>query len=447
MARSVQRLRRSGFWRSVAVIVTGTLVAQAIGLITLPIISRIYSPQAFGEYAVLTSASLFLTTVVTLGLSSAIMAPEEDAMAEGIVVVAFACAVIFSTVLLALALAFGPMLSRPAGLPLWQSAIFVYVMTIVNGLTSLLRVHTNRRGLNRVLAVNPVLGALCTLVIAIPLGFLQAGSLGLIFASIAAGVLSNLQMLRHANPFNRRVTWRAAISALRSCRDYILFQYPANLLESTGAQLPTQVLASQYGSAKLAAYSMNERLLGIPLRLVGAPISTIYFRSSSQLFRSGGDVANLTFSIVTRVMAVSALPMAALICWGPTLFDWALGREWRDAGALCAYLAPLYVLTLCRASVSYCRVAIGRQRVNTSLSVLRVAIVGLSLVAGHQLFGTIAGAVLALSVGLSVFMLCDMAVNFVLLRRHFKKYVLVALTFAASVLLLWYISGSLQILQ
>lgn len=440
--------KRDTFWRSVVVIVTGTVIGQAISVVTLPIISRLYAPAAFGQYALLTSMSALLTVVVTLGLSSAIMAPEDDASAEQVVVVAFTCSLALATVLVGVALAVGQALPLPvAGMPLWQICLWVYAMTVVNSLTVLLRVHTNRRGFNRALATNSILSALCTLLIAIPLGLLAHGSLGLIVASLTAGLAGSLQMMRRANPFRHRVSWARITSTLSTHRSYVSYQYSANLMETAGAQLPTQVLAGLYGSTRLGSYSMNERLLGIPLRLVGAPIGTIYFRSISQSHRSGENPAPLTFSIISKVMFAAVAPMGVLIFWGPELFGWALGDEWREAGALAGYLVPLYVLTLCRTSISYCRVAIGRQRVNAVISAVRLGVVLVSLVAGHAFLGTIVGSVFALSVGSALFMLLDMAVNFALMRSHLKKYLLLVVAFGICVLAMWYLSGALEFLD
>ena len=443
-ARARPAARRSNFWRSVSVILGGTVLGQVISVITLPIIARLYPPEAFGEYAVLVSASSVLTIVVSFGLSSAIMAPGDDDAAEGVVVVTFSSAVVLATVLAGGVVALQPALHWPTlGLPMWQVCLWVYFMTIVGTLSALLRVYVNRRGFNRALAINSVLSALSTLVIAIPLGFWTHGSLGLIIAGLVASVLSSAQMLHHANPFRQRLSLRTAVDTLRNYRHYVCYQYPANLMETVAAQLPTQVLGALYGSARLGSYSMNERLLGIPLRLVGVPLSVVYFRTSSESYRAGGSLAPLTFSIVSRVMAAAFGPMVILIFWGPDLFSWALGAKWREAGTLAGYLVPLYVLTLARASISNCRVVIGQQRINAELSLARLIIVLVSLIAGHAWCGTLAGAIFALSVGSSTFMVIDMAINFALLKSHLKRYLALIAAFSVGVVILWWTAGVL----
>jgi O-antigen/teichoic acid export membrane protein len=442
--RALHRRKRHDFWASTLVLVSGTVVGQAIGVITLPLISRIYTPAAFGQYALLMSASMILTTIVTLGLTSAVMVPEDDEAAARVVRTALLCSLAGATAIAATLGFLAPLLPLPdVGMPPWQALLWLHLMTVVSALTGLLRVHTNRRGFNRVLATNAVLSALCTLLVAVPLGLLLPGSVGLIVSGLAAGIVSSAHMVRHANPFRGSTGWRQVTSVLRDHRRFVLYQYPANLLEATSAQLPTQVLGSLYGSARLGSYAMNERLLGVPIRLVANPLSTVYFRHSSQAVRAGEGIGGLTFSIVSRVLIASSAPMAALILWGPALFAWALGSEWRAAGALAAYLAPLYVLTLCRASVSYCRVVVGRQRLNVGLGLLRMAVAATSLFVGHALFGTLSGAVLALSVGSSIFMITDMALNFVVLRSHLGRYLFIAVTFSAAVWALWSFGGVL----
>ncbi len=435
----------TAFRRSVAVIMTGTILGQGISLVTLPVISRLYAPEAFGQYALLSSLSALLIIVTTLGLSSAVMAPDDDREAERIVSVALVCSVGLATVITIVGLALAPVLPLQAvGMPVWQVCLWVYAMTVVGVVLALLRVHTNRRGLNRTLALNSILSSLSTLVIAVPFGLLAHGSLGLILSGLAAGVICSLQMFLQVNPFRHRVSWSSVRATLRTYRGFVVYQYPANLMEAAGAQLPTQVLGGLYGSSMLGSYSMNERLLGVPLRLIGAPLSTVYFRSTSESFRAGRKLAPLTFTIVSRVTLAASVPMIVLIFFGADLFGWALGPQWSEAGILSGFLVPLYVLTLCRTSVSNCRVVIGQQRTNAGLSAVRLAIALLSLVAGHAWFGTLTGAVFCLTVGSSLFMALDMATTFSLLGSHRRRYFLLILVFGIGVLGSWYLSGALS---
>lgn len=423
----------------------GTFVGQGIGLVTLPLISRLYTPEAFGQYALLASVSALLINATTLGLSAAVMAPKDDHAAEQLVGVAFTCSLVLASGLTLLGLVLTPLLpTRVAGMPVWQVCLWLYAMTIVGVLLALLRLHSNRRGLNRTLAVNSILAPLCTLFIAVPMGLAKHGSLGLILAGLAAGVLCSVQMVWRANPFRHHVSWRSVRETLRTYRGYVLYQYPASLMETAGTQLPTQVLGGLFGSTLLGSYSMNERLFGVPLRLIGVPLNAVYFRSTSESYRAGRDLAPLTFTIVSRVALAAGAPMVVMIFFGPDLFAWALGAEWRAAGVLSAFLVPLYVLTLCRASVENLRVVIGQHRTNAGLSGARLVTALLSLVAGHACFGTLTGAVFGLTLGSSVFMAVDMGTTFSLLGSYRKKYLLLLVVFGLGVLGSWYFSGALS---
>ena len=73
-----QYIMKSDFLKSISVLFSGNLIANAISFASVPIISRIYNQESFGEYAVLTSLATILTGIASLGLNSAIMAPKND---------------------------------------------------------------------------------------------------------------------------------------------------------------------------------------------------------------------------------------------------------------------------------------------------------------------------------------------------------------------------------
>src|SRR5690554_3794926 len=85
----IDQTKRSNFWKGVIVLVSGTLIAKLIGLLTTPIVSRLYTPQDFGEYAIITSVAIIIQSFVTLGLNSAIMVAETEEDSKDVFMVTF----------------------------------------------------------------------------------------------------------------------------------------------------------------------------------------------------------------------------------------------------------------------------------------------------------------------------------------------------------------------
>ena len=59
-------------------LVGGTLIAQIIGIITVPIISRFFTPEAYGTTALFTSITGVITSICCWRYELAIVIPEKD---------------------------------------------------------------------------------------------------------------------------------------------------------------------------------------------------------------------------------------------------------------------------------------------------------------------------------------------------------------------------------
>ena len=436
------RLQNNNFWRSVAVLVSGTALAQLLGIFTTPVISRLYDPEAFGEFALLWSTAAIILNVVTLGLGSAVMVPASDEESGDVFLVAFFTMLILATIIFIVMFVasslihfFNPEMNYTVACTL------VYAFVIVNSTSGLLNIYVNRKRLNRVLFYNSLIGAFTTLGITIPLGFLNSGGFGLIAASLVAGVISILQMVYHANPFNEAPSLRVYRRVYRKYKDFIIYQYPANFVGNLAIQIPTQVFSAVFGNANLGSYSMNEKILGIPSRLIGTPINTVYFRTASEYHKEGKSLSEFTFSLVTKIMLVALLPIVITVFWGEQIFIWVLGPNWGEAGRLAGFLIVQYVFMFCANCTSYCRVAIGKQKVNFVVNILRLALIALSIYLGVILTGDLFYTMIFFSIGSSLYLILDMTMNFYCIGKYWVRYAIFAFVYFFIVITLWFLAG------
>ena len=65
-------------------LVTGTILAQAIGILVMPVVSRLFAPEAFGIAAIFSSITGIIGTIVCLRYQLAIMLPESTVEAINI---------------------------------------------------------------------------------------------------------------------------------------------------------------------------------------------------------------------------------------------------------------------------------------------------------------------------------------------------------------------------
>ena len=78
MKISIKEIGKSEFVKSVAILMTGTMVAQGFGYLFAPILTRIYTPEEMGELGVFLRVVSFGAAIATLKFENAIPIIKSD---------------------------------------------------------------------------------------------------------------------------------------------------------------------------------------------------------------------------------------------------------------------------------------------------------------------------------------------------------------------------------
>lgn len=94
-------LSSKGFIKNIILLVSGTLLAQSVSIISSPILTRIYSPEAFGELGVFTSITSIFSVFMCLRYELALVIPKEKEYALALLCLSFSiCCLITGNVAL-----------------------------------------------------------------------------------------------------------------------------------------------------------------------------------------------------------------------------------------------------------------------------------------------------------------------------------------------------------
>lgn len=122
---------RRAFARSVGVLVGGTAFAHGITAVTMPIVSRLYTPTDFSSMAVFASLSTILAVAACLRFDVAVSLPERDEDAAHLLGLAVSCALAISLAVAAATLLAPDWIAHRLGRPelskyLWMLPIGVF---------------------------------------------------------------------------------------------------------------------------------------------------------------------------------------------------------------------------------------------------------------------------------------------------------------------------------
>ena len=77
------RLVPGGFYHSILLLFSGTAAGQAIQVACIPLLTRLYSPEDFGTFALFVSIVSLLATISALRYEVAILLPRLESHAAG----------------------------------------------------------------------------------------------------------------------------------------------------------------------------------------------------------------------------------------------------------------------------------------------------------------------------------------------------------------------------
>ncbi|MEL6386829.1 MAG: oligosaccharide flippase family protein [Pseudomonadota bacterium] len=375
-----RRLARSAFITAASKLASGQLLAAAVPLLAAPIIGRLYTPSDYAPLAAFAAISAVVGTVSTLQLSNAIIAERRTANANAIagfcLVLAFGAAVIMGILALILHWAFQ---TDPSAAMITTWLLWLPLATLAGGAMSTIRTLANRRGLYNSLSAIPIIIALVTTGTTLGLGFLAAGPNGPILgflAGQATALIAYIWLSRHIGIALPKLSMGRIRAILRRHKRFPLYSLPSAFIGTTALQLPVYSLTALGAQAMVGAFSRARFFSGTPFTLIGGAIGEVYRQRASEAYRSSGSCRELLVRTALMSTTIGAVPVVALLVFGPLLFEIILGPNWRLAGDIASILAPMFMLRLIAAPLAHTLLFTGHQGLELVLNVCGSCLIG-----------------------------------------------------------------------
>lgn len=337
-ARSIRFhcLTNSQFVRHVAILASGTAIAQAIPIAVSPILSRLYAPEEFGLAAIYLACVTIAVVVATARYEQAITLPASDESAAHLVSFSLKlCAAVSCVSFLPIALwgeTLAQFLDNP-GLAPWLYLLPASVMA--TGAFSIFQYWCNRISHYRKMSETRVQNAGFTalLSIALGLGHLKGGMI----VGAALGQLLSVAMigryvwLREREIFSG-VTTAGEIAQARYYLSHPLHIAPAQLLGTIAVQIPVLVIGSFYNLSTAGFFSMAYRLVSMPSALIANAIGDVYRQRISIAYNERGEFRDIFLKTIANTVLLAVPPFAVLYFAAPIVFEFVFGPLWRIAG-------------------------------------------------------------------------------------------------------------------
>jgi O-antigen/teichoic acid export membrane protein len=381
------------FFKDTSIVFSGKFFIAVLALLTTPILTRLYDPEAYGTFALFNSAVQNLVILGTLALPSALLTTKKKYLINYLkltLVVIAIFSIVIAIVLYSFSFSIGNKWTYLSVFrDYWYLVPIGFLLTSGTLTLSSLQLRLKKFALTTKINVTEAITAKTTNLIN---GILKMGGLGLILGDLIAklaGLIILIVRMPKQLSISKRITWAELRLTFNKVRSYPLFVMPAQWASILSTQLILWIIAYKFSAYELGKYTVAIALLNIPLYILSNSFQPVI----TQRFVDARDANNETFSmkkILGLLAAISFLVFGGLFVIPSSWFVYFLGEQWLGIGAIIKLLCGWHLFLFIDQSINNGFLAFDKQRQKLYLNLvdlgLQVGILTISILFPIELY-------------------------------------------------------------
>jgi lipopolysaccharide exporter len=393
---------KSDFDKSIFRMFTGNVTGTIITFATLPILTRLYSQEDFGNFQMLISVVALFASISALRYEMAIVLPENELEAKKVISVSLLILIIYTTFLSILFTVLGDKLFRLLDIGnIEGSVILIIIAVFITGLYQIsvniiVRLkefkHLSKNGITR-----PVISNIGGVIA----GLINPTFAGLYFTQILSQLVITLSNIRKSNFSVHKLPIRNLKNTLIKYRKFPFINSPLEFINTYSVQLPVLLLNIYFGPGAVGIYMVADRLLNTPLRVVGQSFQKVYYKEAADAYKKGSKELLITYkSTIKKLAIIGFFPLIIVFLFAPYGVQLVLGDDWSDAGIYMQILMVGYYFRFINSPISATFSVIDKQEVGLTIVIVSLVLRWGSMVLFSQSIYTM---LIALTVSTSLF--------------------------------------------
>lgn len=416
---------KSKYAKNVLTLMTGTGLAQAIPIAITPILTRIYSPEDFGIFALYVAIVAVLTIVVTGRYELAIMLPKKDEEAVNVLGLSVFLSFTLSLFLLFLIFFFGTeiaiLLNSPEISP-WL--YWIPISTLFAGVYQSLNYWSNRQQNYSRLAVSRIFQSVGLSGGQLGLGVKSASPGGLITGQVFGVIISTIVLAvlikKDDHQLISRINKKDILVQAKRFKNFPKFLVFAHGFNTASAQAVVVLLSSLFNGTVAGLYMLTQRVLGAPVSLVANALADVFRQEASYSYAHYGECINIYKKTFKKLLLIASPLFLAFYFIAPELFAIAFGEGWREAGEYAQILTPMFFLRFVTSPLSSMFMIAEQQVLDLIWQIILFISTSSSLVVGY-FFGDVTLALYLYMASYVVLFTLNCVMTYLMAKGVFKK--------------------------
>jgi O-antigen/teichoic acid export membrane protein len=342
----------SKFLKNIYILFPGIFIGIIIPLATLPVLTRLLSPDNLGIFATYMIYVGILATLSAGRLDLALILPRKDKEALGILTIALVSS--FIIVLLLYLVIFILYIILPTFVFLVKNwHYFVPIGMFLQVIYLLLISWHNRKKNYKLMTESRIIQSTTISFVQIFIALAAKLNFSLILGDIFGKLLSIVLIIKRSGLLKIKIKKVNYIKLLKRYNKFPLVEVPASLINILAHQIPIIVLPLIFSSTVSGLYFLAIKVTLVPAYLFGTSVLEVFKNKAQDDLRRTGSCRGIFIKMGLILFSIGTVPALLLFFFGPSLFSFVFGPEWREAGEYAKILAPLALVQFVSSPLTY----------------------------------------------------------------------------------------------
>jgi O-antigen/teichoic acid export membrane protein len=383
---NIKKIYSSEFFKYSAALLSSNAISQLIAIAAYPFITRIYSPEIFGEFTLFLSIVSILAIFPTGKYELAIILPKSEKKAVAL----FQLCILLNGLFFVLSFfiifiwkaEIASLFNQESLLPLLPFLPFLVLLT---GLWQTLNYYFIRQkkyyNISTYNITQSSIGSGLKCILGIK-GFFRSGLVwGTFLGQFLAVVISLIAGKSHLKEV-KKIEKAKIIQTAKIYSNFPKYELPNELLNTFAISLPILLLSVYFDMKEIGFFSLALTVGFRPINLFTTSVYQVLYRKMSERFQNREKIKKELF-LFCKTCTITVLPFFILLLF---ISEWAFGilfgLEWKAAGFYLKWMLPWLFMSILVPSLSFIPDLFFKQKTVMFIEILYVALRIIALLIG-----------------------------------------------------------------
>lgn len=358
----------------------GTAIAQALGVLLSPLITRIYSPDEFGILTLYIAIVALIEIYSSFRYEMAIPIAENEDKAVNMIFLSLSILIVITLIISIILLTFGKLfLELFDGDRIYNYRLLIPLGVLLLGIYNIMKQWALREKNFKSIGKTKLTQSISGNSMKIVLGFAGIGPLGLILGQIAshsAGILTlGKSLIIDKKYLLNSVSYKGMMWGAKRYYQFPIYDGPAKFISALSTKIPVFFIASLYGGHVLGLYGLANSVIRMPMALIGSSVANVFYGEIARLGKNNPEkIKELTKKLQAKLILMGSIPLVILLVFGPALFSFVFGEEWYQAGQYARLLSVLVFFNFITGPISNVATVFEKMKESLGLFILRLVL-------------------------------------------------------------------------